>query len=489
LELVVDKESSMSAQKVRLADMGHTGNEWRTIFPTQQEKSKTGMALKEDFVYDWKFKGQTKIGPEYARTYEAKQPNTSNTWWPCTLSEETADGKFTVTLTMPEKLEQQQTMSLEQFYTEMEYLKTITQVWPGFGKLLLNGEYEDIRMMDGHTPLKVLRKNLVVFIPRNDPLHQTKLELFDGFEKEGQGVAVTNYFARPSPAPVVEGGKLKGPGPIRVCKIDIDKDRKKAAIVGEEWSTQYFQTWVENKVSMETAKHENKTKAEWTFRIGLDQHTITIQQKKAGGVLSSTKLMSVTVDGQLFMETTPENLALMQEVPPEEAKKINNMELEFKFKKTQYFNFNCWAVNRDGISCGDAPVEKKKQFNADTKCIIHVRDVNDYVSTELSFAQGDFSNEIVWGELPLWTEPTSSEPFSCVPNMLETYYCKDLKGFALPWIVDERAVAGVMHSAQAFLQAAKNTKDGLGGKDTGGCGFLFGMCSSPTTDTQEQVVQ
>jgi hypothetical protein len=365
-------------------------------------------------------------------------------------------------------------MTLEQFRSEMDTTKDKQDVvYPSFGTLDPNDGifYEDIRWVDSKKPLTLFRKALKIVVPRDDPLHGTRITMLPP-HGETLPIPVTSMFGRPTPAPIFEAGSKSLPD-LQICNLEVDKERK-AVKATDKWTTQYFQYWIERQVRFSKVNFEHggfagtraAHKVEWVFRIGHNEHTVVLERKR--NYITTSKLCTVTVDGELLVEATPEDLGLMAGMAPEAARAQNTFEVEFDFKGWHRFNFNVWKVNQEGISCGDAPIDVQRKWPYTTKVRIRAENITDFLTATISFADEAAEDKTkVWQELDQWVGTDSTTAFSCNLKQLEDYYCKDIlpygvQGlFRVPFVLDAEAAYGVTRMGQEVATTAGAWKERL----------------------------
>jgi hypothetical protein len=163
-----------------------------------------------------------------------------------------------------------------------------------------------------------------------------------------------------------------------------------------------------------------------------------------------------------LVEATPEDLSLMAGMAPEEARTQNRLEIEFDFKGCHRFDFSVWKVNRDGIACGDAPINVHRKFPYNTKVRICAENITDFTTATISFADGATEDNIIqWQELDQWVGADSTTAFSCNLKQLEDFYCKDIMAFRVPFVLDAEAAYGVSRMGQDAAAAAATMKEQL----------------------------
>jgi len=440
----MDRGNKVSSTKVRLEET--LAGQSQVLYPQIRSQKVTGASLTSDLNYEWNFRGSARTGKEFYNVYEVKEPGSDDRWWPAWLENETHDGKFDATLVMPKQFEQK-VMPLDQFYAEFDEISKSERKFQGIGDVDVAGAYTDVRFRDSHGPLCTGCGSVKLCIPEADALHKTTLDI--GVETDGV-VADRSFLqclGRPSPARTVPSTQ-----PVSVV---IDKERKHATVPG--MAAQQFQAWVEQKVCWVGTNHESKSKVEWVFRIGLNEHKIALERKK--GVVSTPKLVTLLVDGEVLVEATPEHLAALNGAESQAAKATTTFKVEFDFKTSRDFSFNLWKVNRDGITCGDGPVDVLRQFFSPVKVIVFVPDVTDLSRATLAFRNG--AEEVQWQDLQAWSVDESSEPFQCEVCALETYYCKSIPTFAMPWPVDKRAASGLQHLGKKVWNHAEAVAEAL----------------------------
>jgi len=395
--------------KVKLEDKGYSSNDWHMVFPVSNLQA-AGATLGEELVHQWKIRNMVDV----LKGYEVKMIGVDDVWCKCTLANETQDGKFDVTFTKPgaEKT-----------------------TYPGFGQQDGDGLYLDLRNLDGR-PLKHLRKSLVMRVAKEDPLRKVTLSLVSEGDADGAGSPksgqpaisqfVTDLFGRPTPMNLGQPDAN-----IEFPTIQIDKFRKEAVVPG--WSTTKFTRYVQHKVSAVRMNHANKLNAEWVFRIGLNEHKVRVEKKKG-------KLVTVFVDDVLFVEATPEDIALAEGQTPAEAKQATGMKFTCDFRGKHKFAFSFWKVNREDEPVGEEPIEKNSRHDSTIRLELNIQDLSNLINTSMSFLQG--SEQFNYTDLPPWVELDQVEEhgdFSCGPVALENYYCSGIASFKIPYAIDTDA--------------------------------------------------
>jgi len=229
-------------------------------------------SFKQDFHWDIPFRGVVRgIGQQ--RCFEFRSVATSREqWFKATLTQQRDDGRFKATVEMPDG---------KGGVKEVDY--------PAIAK-------ENIREAHGQKrPLVLPNRSLNLCVPQSDPLHATLAG--------DDGELLTHHFARYSPAPKQS---LNDSTFVRSVerpsiKFSVSKDRQQ---VTTEVGHTILNQFLTGQVFGLTNEVSSALKKEWTIRLGpFAEHKIRIEKKH-----KSSKLISLSVDGDLLAESTAEDL-------------------------------------------------------------------------------------------------------------------------------------------------------------------------------------
>lgn len=224
--------------------------------------------LKEDFTHSWPFRGTVKnlgtkhfyqVRPEFGKADE---------WYAATLTKQLDDALFKAILWVPNG---------KGAFEEVAY--------PAVKAC-------NIREAASQTKVKIPQRALVLSVPKDDPMRSTLC--IDGSALE----MMTHFFARPTPAANQYSAAPK-------ISFDVSKDRKWVAArcpqgpVGHHRLTHFLSGEV-RRIS-ETGAGQKRT---WTFAVGpFAEHIVTLEKKSSG-----SRLYAMFVDGQLLVESQPEEI-------------------------------------------------------------------------------------------------------------------------------------------------------------------------------------
>jgi hypothetical protein len=469
--LGITAELEKKSGKVRIYE--NSDKEQRVLHPPRIG-SKDREGLEQDFCFDWKFRSSVDT-PTDLLEYEVKQIGTADTWWPAILERE-MNGAFLVRVFQPKDDPE---CGLDQMYQHWETMERSETVYPAYGKLDEDGSYDTIREKATHNLLRPGMMTVRLWCSKDNPFDTCQLSLFvnDG-EEQFLGV----LLGRPTPAP-------NSSGALKEVTLEIDKDRERVvSSVGFDT----FARYVDNRISWVKQMHE-KNKAQWIFRIGLAEHTVTVEKKSSPKFgmpeSASTKIITVIVDGSLLIEATPDDMAAVYGHGKDDPKRFT---CTFTFRGKRVVNFKLWKVNRDGATCGREPALTRTEFPTETRLEITVPNISDFGDANIAFFEGGVSHrasqrERHWRTLDEWQDCKDSHPLECSPSMIEEHHCRHLRmsrrafnngmaerDFKIPWVIDE----GAVHGMHALYQQLTGTLGDDTGPSGGGGSGLFGMLMS-----------
>lgn len=325
--------------------------------------------LREDFKQTWPFRGTAK-GINVTHYVEMKlNTNSQEVWHPATVRAQRRDGFFEVLAT---KYDQYTGVYKQEMY-------------PFVHK-------NDLRIASTHAPYEVLETTLVLMVPASDPLHAT-LSL-------DTGELVTQYFGRPSPS-----DKQRESGQVPEVKMKVSRDR--SSVTGNIGHREFLRFWNVEARSVEVVpKYPGKItpmsygSKSWKLRIGLCTHSIEIERKY------KTKLLTLTVDDEVLVEASPEELGCQPGL----------WQVNFRFISTPTIDFEVYETDVNGNTLNSIGHVSQLKPSVSRVCTITVQDFQNLAISTLKVDGADFS------ALNVHVPPHPEDNINMTPSAMTTQY-------------------------------------------------------------------
>jgi len=349
--------------------------------------------LIENFQQTWPFRGMAKGINEIhfveVRLYHQGQ----ELWFAGTVTKQRTDGFFEVLAYKP---------GIGGYFNE--------ELYPFVNK-------KDLRVMLTKEAYTAPERYLVLQVPANDPLHDTRLTV-DGGEN------ITQFFGRPTPNP-------KAPAQPKFL-MTVAKDR--SMVSGNIGHRELMAYWSgEARAINMNPKRPGKlvgfgSKA-WTLMVGLSEHTIEVERKH-----HTSKHVTVTIDKELLIEALAEDLGY--DGP--------GWQVTFRFVGEPSLEFEVHETDPNG-----SPLESKGMV-VQTKiysrvCVIHIADMSNLSIAVLHVDGRDFK------ELPLYQEAHQQQQISISPTAMVSQY-----HITVPYKVNKEASASNADGVKAFFNMSTN---------------------------------
>mmetsp|Transcript_8560 Transcript_8560/g.19475 ORF Transcript_8560/g.19475 Transcript_8560/m.19475 type:complete len:463 (-) Transcript_8560:128-1516(-) len=390
--------------------------EWdgKKIFPSgSSEKAK----LKEDFTWTVPFRGMVK-GIAVKDYYEIRPEHLGmETWYTATLIEQREDGLF----------------------------KALAQIPDGNGGIKEVNypavKRDNIRESAGMKKgISVPQRNLVLQVPRQDPLHAVVLV--------DEGELITHFFARPTPPPskdARDGAKLVKP---RIL-FKVSKDRQRAVTdVGHSVLTHFLSGEVRS-----VRQEATRWKKSWTIQVGpFAEHTIELERR-----YKLSKILTLTVDGDLLCEALPEDI----------ESRADWWEAMFRLVGERYLDWEVHESDVHGNTLNTIDLVRQKQKYTHECCISFQEGDKDLTAARFTVDDRDFM------DLPEAKALFHEDKLDCEPEALQGSY-----GLTVPHKINEDAPTG-------FSAWTNNVRSPKPGSESG---FFFRCCGSPQVGRDDMVM-
>jgi len=374
------QEHKLHSHEVAIESMG------QAIFSGAGSNAKAKMT--EDFCYQWPFRASAR-GINEINFFEARPDRTNPYMWvPATITRQREDGFFEVTARQVDE---------RGYAREAKY--------PAMHK-------DDLREASTQKPLMMSESSLVLKVPKSDPTHAQ-------FSVENE--IVTRHFGRPSPPPLRAGEKKPK------IEFKVTKDRSKVeANVGHDVLS-HFNSGEVRSIDSEVERLAHS----WTAQLGpFAKHTIKVSKKQ-----TLTKIISLVVDDDLFVEATAADLACTG----------NGWQCNFRFVGEKTLDFEVFKTNSDGAPLDQtAHVEEKRRYVHE--CSVFIPNDRDLTTAQFFIDGVDFR------QLPM--KPLCEEPtLSMNPAvMLQSYSIK------VPYKVDMDAPSNFALLTNSILGVPAGTQ-------------------------------
>mmetsp|Transcript_104408 Transcript_104408/g.207354 ORF Transcript_104408/g.207354 Transcript_104408/m.207354 type:complete len:575 (-) Transcript_104408:286-2010(-) len=290
----------------------------KNIFPPSgSDKAK----LKEDLKWQCPFRG-TIVGIGERNRFEYKpEHGGGDLWYPATVLAQREDGLFKVAACIPagEGVKEVEFPAIKQ-----EFLREA------------DGQKQQVC-----TPLR----SLVLQVPMADPKNSTL--------SVDESTLMTHFFARPSPAPSKELGSSSLSGLLTPTRTLFRASRDGSQVTCELGHSQlsHFLSGQVNQIAQDISRERRN----WRIQIGpFASHEIELERK-----YKSNKAVSLTVDGELLVESTAEDLE-----SPDGLWQCN-----FHFYGEKFLDWEVFETSPSGSKLNtQAVVSEKRRYKHD--CVV-----------------------------------------------------------------------------------------------------------------------
>jgi len=402
------------------------------IFPVGSgERAK----MKDDFEHRWPFRAEAKNLTK-KNFFEVRPKAMGDNWFPANSIMQMKDGLFEASVWLPDGA-------------------------GGAREVVLpNVDKSDIREEASKQVLDIPYRNVVLNVPKDDPLHETTLMLVDDTGEE----PITYSFARPTP-PAGRSGVESLPS-MRPIGMTVTKDR---SLVTSDVTHSMLTSYVAAEPTMVECT-SSTTQIVWKLMIGpFAEHTIVLEKKLesqsaqqissaagalTGGlkqakelaevaVLQQSRLVSLIVDGRVLVESIAEDFDVDWECSPAVDSETAWL-CKFRFLGENSVLFKVFETNGSGVTLDSTDLVeglRKDQIKVCKACTVCAADIAD-----LSTATLDIDGVLFSSLKPYNPRDDRGAPIACDPQVLGMQYgiqvphkVRDIAPMAL---IQERLQAG-----------------------------------------------
>lgn len=304
----------------------------------------------------------------------------------------------------------------------------------------------DIREAASKAALQIPSRQVVLRVPKVDPVHETALDLLNAAGEDAE--PITFSFARPTP-PAGEG--LESLPAVRAVHMELTRDRASVtADVSHSTLCRYMST-----APCALGCEAGRTRTEWKLMLGpYAEHTVRVEKRVAGaaaqlleagastagaaggllggvtqqvtglaeaGVLQKSRIVAVSVDGVLLVEAMAEDFDADWETDASPSTRGGAAwACRFRFVGERSIPFKVFETDEAGVALdttGLAEGLRKDQVRICKVCTVCVHDLADLSTAALDVDGTSFS------DMQQYSAPAEEEePIACDAQALKLQY-------------------------------------------------------------------